>query len=443
MSRSQVDLTLESMVSNSDGFARVAGLHEHNLPRDGGMRIREISGRFLLIPYGDLFPPPETWDTEIPLNAEYLFRHVQDCRGVWQQLIVEHKETIADPKGGMLNSFPFQEEWDHKGKASKAICVLGSQLAVAGAQLFFHVFENGDEVLTRVANRLREATASRQLVLTITSDKFFVPWGMIYTHPRTNEKLATDGSNFDWEGFWGFRHIIEHNTEYVLLATGIRPDSAGLIPMSINIDESIDASLGGAYIASQLAFFKGLSVLDRRERRRKVELQTALSSEAFSDRIVYFCCHGIGAGNADAPNLSSAQLALTDQQPITAAEMAFWLQHRDFPSHPIVFINACQGGQMTTIFYQTLAVEFLKRKATCMIGAQIDIPAVFATEYARCLFGKFLNATTEGVVKLGPLIRDLAREFVKVHNNPLGLVYSIYRGADCFVDWRTVSNEVE
>src|SRR5262249_27491704 len=104
------------------------------------------------------------------------------------------------------------------------------------------------------------------------------------------------------------------------------------------------------------------------------------------------------------------------------------------PSNPLVFINACQGGQMTTLFYKTIAAEFLKQNATAVIGGQIDMPAVFAAEYARRLFTKFLDGSSGRRIRLGPLMRELAQEFVNDHNNPLGLIYSLYRGVDCFVD---------
>lgn len=87
----------------------------------------------------------------------------------------------------------------------------GALLALAGEELFFQLFESGnDPSLRRIGKRLREVSAERECILTMTSDAFFIPWGMIYTHPRG--KLNSKGTNFEWQGFWGYRHIIEHNT---------------------------------------------------------------------------------------------------------------------------------------------------------------------------------------------------------------------------------------
>ena len=70
-----------------------------------------------------------------------------------------------------------------------------------------------------------------------------------------------------------------------------------------------------------------------------------------------------------------------------------------------------------------------------MIGTQITIPAVFAQEYAERFFEEFLREPLENEenVRVGPLMRNLARKFIDDYNNPLGLVYSLYKGADCFI----------
>jgi hypothetical protein len=100
-----------------------------------------------------------------------------------------------------------------------------------------------------------------------------------------------------------------------------------------------------------------------------------------------------------------------------------------------VFVNACQGGQMTTMFYETLATELLRRNAVALVGTQIDIPAVFAAEYAISLFTRFFKSDAMAPVRLGPLLRSLSRDMIDNFANPLGLVYSLYRGMDCHVAW--------
>lgn len=442
-------LVLEHVASNSGGLSHVGGVDDDNLVRGGALYIRlkpaqlnagkEAHEMFEVFAYGPLFPPPKRWVTDVPLSHEKLFAHVEECRGEWQKALVDYAEV----KKGLFKkakTFPFQEGWDFQGRP-ELLRKCGGRLAKAGERLFFFIFEdNDDPVLREIGRRLRKATVEGGMVFTITSDSFFVPWGMLYTHPESGKGLSSDGSNFMKEGFWGYRHIIEHNTIDIELETGIKPDYDGLIAASMNFDENIDTQLGVSCVIEQQELFerlKRLKVISHTERRQKDELQRALEGEDFADRILYFYCHGEGASGTDGPSLKSANIRLTDRQPITGSDIAFWLRsRRELRTRPLVFINACQGGQMTTLFYQTIASEFLRQKAVGLVGCQIDIPAPFAAEYAKRLLSEFINSQRPmpEKVRLGPLLNELTKEFINVHHNPLGLVYSLYRGMDCYID---------
>jgi hypothetical protein len=430
------ELELERTVSNSQSLRYVPGSDQESLTRDAGLIIRPIRGEehFEVVGYGPLFPPQRMWSAEIPVTSADVFRHVQECRKAWHDLVIERKEASPAPDGGTRNDFPFQDTWNHASKERARLHQIGAPLAVTGATLFFFLFQQGDDALTWVADRLRREASTRSLVVTVTSDTFFVPWGLLYTHPDPDELLAPDGGNFRWEGFWGYRHLIEHNTRDIDLEQVLRPAEGGKLLASVNVDEQLDAELGVPCIAPQLAFFKQSDALTVVERRTRSELQLALSADAFDDRIVYFCCHGYGAGDLGNPNMAAASIALTDRVPITADNISYWRRGRVLASHPSVIVNACQGGQLTTLLYKTLANEFLRQGATGVIGAQIDILAIFATEYARRFFSLFLDSRPGRRRRVGEVMQCLAQDFVTGHQNPLGLVYSLYRGADCHVD---------
>ena len=68
-------------------------------------------------------------------------------------------------------------------------------------------------------------------------------------------------------------------------------------------------------------------------------------------------------------------------------DIAYSLGSRDLEWNPLVLLNACQGGQMTTLFYKTLAATLLERKAVGLVGPQIDMPAVFAAEFRARIAG--------------------------------------------------------
>ena len=105
------------------------------------------------------------------------------------------------------------------------------------------------------------------------------------------------------------------------------------------------------------------------------------------------------------------------------------------PSPPLIFINACRGGQLGTLLRQsfTFASEFLRQGAVCVQRPQIEVPAVFAGEFGNRFFTAFMQRT-KPPPQAGLVLRDITREKWK-HNNPFGLAYSLYAGADCHVRW--------
>jgi hypothetical protein len=120
---------------------------------------------------------------------------------------------------------------------------------------------------------------------------------------------------------------------------------------------------------------------------------------------------------------------------VSAYDFERWANGTKLPTSPLVFINACQGGQMTTMFYKSFAVELLHEGVVGLVGTQIDVPAVFAVQYAKEIFEKFFDRPTTKKQRLGPLVRKVNQKLWDQNNNPLGLVYSLYRGINCFIDW--------
>lgn len=84
----------EPTVNNTPGYQRVQGLHETNLWRDAGIRIREWGGKFLIIANDDIFPPPKPWDAPFSLTAVDLFGYVEECRQMWKQALLEDDEAF-------------------------------------------------------------------------------------------------------------------------------------------------------------------------------------------------------------------------------------------------------------------------------------------------------------------------------------------------------------
>ena len=59
----------------------------------------------------------------------------------------------------------------------------------------------------------------------------------------------------------------------------------------------------------------------------------------------------------------------------------------------------------------------------------------YSPQPIELFFDKGEGKKDEGKRRLGPLLREVNREMWDKHNNPLGLIYSLYRGVNCFIDW--------
>ena len=429
-------------VSNSDNFTNLVGIYPDNIPFEVQLRVDPHRDGFFFLLFGPSVTVPDVQGIS-KRSAKDIFLLVEECRKKWAEQIVSLNQPVPKPTGGMRNEFPFQEYWDFCADP-KLLKKAAPQLARAGNRLFELVFESAsDNDLKELARILRGILAAQPRYVGVTSDKFFLPWGMLYTHPIPGEKLNRDGSNWDKEGFWGYRHIIQHNPKKSRSDPRIQ-SKAGAVPLSINLNEKITTEL--KLTASERAFieehFKLIAQLGGKffiKRTIKKELEQSFCEQRqMLERILYFYCHGHGSTDGSAVELDTSKLILTDGpvDAVSALDFQAWAKDAPLTTQPLIFINACQGGHMTTMFYQTLAFELLGQGAVGVVGAQIDIPAIFAAAYAKRVFTHFFEKN-KGRVRLGPLLRETNKEFWNKHNNPLGLVYSLYRGVDCFIDWHS------
>ncbi|MFZ5780916.1 MAG: hypothetical protein ACOY4R_12025 [Pseudomonadota bacterium] len=374
-----------------------------------------------------------TGSSERPANE--VFARCDDCRTAWMRAVVEATSRVPDPETLKEKfSHPFQDAWDH-ARNPQSLIEAAPILALAGDRLFNAIFESkADTGLKGIASRLRTVLAEGSCHVAITSSDLFVPWGMLYTHPVPGERLAADGANWRKEGFWGYRHLVHQNTER-LAADAARLDPAASALLSVNFDDRLATDLKLPVIDTHISSIAALVAEPRIRRTRKAELALGFTSGRETlERILYFYCHGRGAG-ADSTRPAEPHLILSDGE-VKAADFEYWSDgDKPLPTNPLIFINACQGGQMQTLFYQSFAVTLLKQGATGLIGAQVDVPAVFAAAYAERVFRAFFEKS-ERPVRMGPLLLQVNRALWDDHHNPLGLVYSLYRGVNCFIDWR-------
>lgn len=427
-------------VSNPGGFSQGgADPHGKETP-DLGLRItrRKDGGDLDFILYGRLVVSDYgSFSGTSTRPADEIFSRCDDCRRAWVEAIIERKESTIDPETQKDKfAHPFQDVWNHASRP-ELLAAAAPALALAGDMLFNAIFESGgDEDLKEIGKKLRVYLSTQSCNVAITSSDVFVPWSMLYTHPVPGERLSADGTNWRKEGFWGYQHLVHQTTaKVVATATGRLDPSAAPGLLSVNFDDRLASNPKLTFIDGHIRSMSELVAEPRIRRTKKAELAADFTSNRQSlERILYFYCHGLGTGS-DAEKPIDPRLILTDGD-IKATDFEYWSDgDKPLPTSPLIFINACQGGQMQTLFYKSFAVTLLGQGAAGLIGAQIDVPAVFAAEYGERVFGAFFKKGKEPVL-MGPLLKKVNRAMWDDHNNPLGLVYSLYRGVNCFIDWR-------
>jgi CHAT domain len=414
---------------------------EKSLDRDGNIYVEltivggekfkiDLDGDVLAVQGKDRRRRP-AW---IDLDRSGSIAVVNKARGVWTSAVVNHQGVKPKPGGGHQPVFPFQDV-ALQPVDKKTFQQLAGKLARAGEDLFTDLFEiSSDPSLEMISQRLKHAVRSKECTFTVQAEDFHVPWGMLYTHPDANVKLSANGENFDPRGFWGYQHIIEQFTNQHGLTDQLTTTD-GKLQFGAALNEMIDEEFKVECIAQHRKFVQSSGeLLSYNEWKTKSAVQEALQQSPFDLRVLYFLCHAKGAGTAEQPNWAPGSVELTDAVPIDAMDVRRWIkQFRGKP--PLVFLNACQAGHVSTLLYRhsTFASAFLSMGAACVIGPQIEIPAIFAGEYGRRFF-EDLMIPGKRSPQVGQIVRNLTRGFWE-ERNPLGLAYSLYAGADCHISW--------
>ncbi|WP_127360948.1 hypothetical protein [Actinacidiphila soli] len=387
-------------------------------PRDTG---------YLVQAWGDAFPYDGRggYQGRLPHAPAVLAGAVQVLRTTWQEHVVEHQHTSLDARERKRTTYPFVDHWD---VARNDPCPhwddIMRRLARAGHTLFRTLFLSGDDGLREIAEHLLRALRRDEHVITVESDDLFVPWGMLYGPPDIPAEVPP-GSAWRLDGFWGYRHVVEHGFSrgpYAFNSRIVVPDDT--VTVGLNVDEKVDAEYPDTpYVKDVIEFFNDNA--HAVVRRCKDDLYDALTSPEFADLITYFGCHGEVSGPGSAGQGEQPYLVL-DGERIFGAELMGWLAGGVLPSQPLVFVGACQGGQLSSLFYPSFGRHLLSCGARSLLGPQVDLPRAFASDYTTRLFGQFLQRGA----KLGDLVRTLARWYADEHRNPLGLNFSLYRGMD-------------
>jgi len=275
--------------------------------------------------------------------------------------------------------------------------------------------------------RLREIARQETLKIQVFSQEFALPWGLLYLADRTPQSEA----EVDPEAFLGLRHIIEQiplQNDMAVLDSAI--PAAGGLKVGVNLNTDIDVEMQRPHTAEQITYWENLSqagktILALRKTGQAVKA-ALVDAASTPDQVMYFYCHAISRSLLEGEGPDASTLLLTGGQRLKLGDLYLEASpETPLPGAPLVFLNACQSAELSPLFYDGFVPYFMAKGARGVIGAECDIPALFAKEWARRFFDRFLQGEPLGEIALA-----LRRQFYFQHHNPLGLLYALYADGD-------------
>jgi hypothetical protein len=304
-------------------------------------------------------------------------------------------------------------------------------LAEAGLRLYQRIFFGpaADEQCKNLGIKLRDLAQKEKLKIQIFSQDFVFPWAILYLADRF------DPDHIDPELFLGFKHIIEHiPLQQSMQVTDNRIDSQTGLKIGLNVNTDIDQALGYPLVGGQVGYWEAvkkdnttLAVVTRTTRQ---QVTGALSDPTNQDQVLYFYCHGAAGEAGKKGGIDASVLWFSGNGRLTKEDLEVYAPTMEaLPGKPLVFINACESAKLSPLIYDGFVPYFMAKGARGVIGAECEIPALFAVEWARRFFDRFLRGDA-----LGQIFLDLRREFYFENNNLLGLLYALYVDGDTRVE---------
>jgi hypothetical protein len=382
---------------------------------------------FTIRAFGDIFKRRNQWKIgsgEVDIST--IHGEVRELRNAWTDNVVDFRDDTSQSGSPR---YPFLHEWNLSHDADRIFRDrVGRTPARVGANLFKLLFMSGDKDAKWIGSSLSDLLrGSDPCSLVIESDVLFVPWQMLYLPPEPNDNVDAESFICRKEGFLGYRHSVAHSfpkqpTRHGDLCSVGQPQVGLYADTTIDEgyydpkDKPVQAIAGclrgnGAHVS---------------ERHSSALLAEALTDNMFNDELMVFCCHAtVGETESGAASSDLPKFALTGGSKISTGFLTSWLRSRDRPlPDPIILFNACQGGQMRSIFYKSFSMPLIEHGASCLIGPQIDLPIPFAREFTTRFLERLLS--NQAPIRVSEITRDLTRLFMDEYHNPLGLILSLY-----------------
>ncbi|MER7755341.1 CHAT domain-containing protein [Kitasatospora sp. NPDC097643] len=343
-------------------------------------------------------------------SATDLLAGAARLRAAWRDRLLAYEPEES------IGYLPFTHTIDFRPLAPVADRRI-AELAERGRYFLEMMLDGPDRELTIFRTHLLQVlTEQGSLRISFDSD-LHLPWPM----------LAVDGGHGDlWTDFLGHRHQVEQTgAAYPPIQP---PYPARTRPVtSLNTDDQLEGVGRAPEVRKLLEDRSQLTV-----RNKSDLLLEALSRAVLDEDVMYFWCHGQFVSN-DSPYEQLA-VRLTDDLQIDADLVRqHRRRHRDAQNamfRPFVLLNACHAGQSAAAELEHLGRALVDLGANGVLGPQLQIPQVFAAEYAFA----FLDLYLTGEFTAGEITQQLVRWFAREYRNPLALTYSLHCGIDSILE---------
>jgi hypothetical protein len=266
--------------------------------------------------------------------------------------------------------------------------------------------------LKRIANDLRLLPQGSSLQIVIDSQQFILPWGLLYNKPGP---VTLD--TLDWEGFWGYRYLID------VLPPGRYPSP--IIhnnPLDIQLFLNDDENLRPFTLEQELFVKRKLAGIALSTAWGTTKVSQVLANNCDAG-LMYFFCHGIHKSGAIHVGMLASESALyfSSEERMRLADLKDLVQ-TPFIGRPLIFLNACEGAAQAPFHYDGFMPFFIEeRGARGFIGAEVKAPQLLAHDFALA----FLRAFATGQ-PVGEILLQLRRYYLDVHHTILAFNYSLY-----------------
>ncbi len=339
---------------------------------------------------------------------------------------------------------------------------LGSKMVTS----LFNYLERDD--LFRLWQMVQQAlpeTSIVQIALSEDAQDFVLPWQILAIEPRLS------GASGDVDNLWGYRFIVEvkrcgdgassppasrsplaparvhyarwnfaneaahlTNLEAILSSATTQGHPCELAsPVISNRDSLFRALKGGGgdllYVyahgtsaapdtpSAHKLLDNVLAKINALEQRIKADT-LGLSGDELVDAQKFYKLLAAGArkGTDSTLVLADATVHLSD---------LVLLDIDSLKDSPVIFVNTCELAQVWNGIGSSFIGLFLTRGARAVVGTESTIPVVFAAAFGQSMLSRLFEGES-----IGAALLNARRELVELHNNPLGLAYSVYGAAD-------------